>query len=229
MIKTELEKLKTNVDSILNSMEILKAKTDSDDQTLIELATDLPSVVKDSATRLKMEMYGSNVYDAISKDCEDSAISRLSALGDNLIPYLTGVLPDILAIKNTHDNWKDSFKNQNIPRDVSHNIIIRLLTTNMGDNLNILKLPILFAPDDFIVSVEDIRKVIEIRRENVTVSDTVTPKSEVADNTLYIAKMGLVRGIYCKSLVYSGAKMFVKCEGDNTPEVVLGKLGYFIN
>lgn len=229
MIKTELEKLKTNVDSILNSMENLKAKTDLDDQTLMGLATDLPRVVKDGATRLKMEEHGFEIHNAISKYCEDSAISRLSILGDNLIPYLTGVLPSILAIKNTHDNWKDSFKNQNIPRDVSHNIIIRLLTTNMGDNLNILKLPILFAPDDFIVSVENIRKVIEIRRENVTVSDTVTPKSEVADNTLYIAKMGLVRGIYCKSLVYSGAKMFVKCEGANTPEVVLGKLGYFIN
>lgn len=229
MIKTELEKLKTNVDSILNSMENLKAKTDSDDQILIELAFSLPSVVKDSATRPKMEVYGTNVYDAISKNCEDSVISRLSILGDNLIPYLTGVLPGILAIKNTYDNWKDSFRNQYIPRDVSHNIIIRLLTTKMENDMNIFQLPVLFAPDDFIVSVTDVRKVIEIRRENVTVSDTVTPKSEVADNTLYIAKMGLVRGIYCKSLVYSGAKMFVKCDGNNTPEAVLGKLGYFIN
>ena len=229
MIKTELEKLKTNVDSILNSMENLKAKTDSDDQTLMGLATDLPRVVKDSATRLKMEEHGFEIHNAISKYCEDSAISRLSILGDNLIPYLTGVLPGILAIKNTYDNWKDSFRNQYIPRDVSHNIIIRLLTTKMENDMNIFQLPVLFAPNDFIVSVTDVRKVIEIRRENVTVSDTVTPKSEVADNTLYIAKMGLVRGIYCKSLVYSGAKMFVKCEGDNTPEVVLGKLGYFIN
>ena len=228
MIKTELEKLKTNVDSILNSMENLKAKTDSDDQTLMGLSTDLPSVVKNSAIRTKMEEHGFEIYDAISKSCEYPTKLRLSILGDSLIPYLTGVLPDILAIKNTYDNWKDSFRNQSIPRDVSHNIIIRLLTTNMGDNLNILKLPILFAPDDFIVSVGNIRKVIEIRRENVTVSDTVTPKSEVADNTLYIAKMGLVRGIYCKSLVYSGAKMFVKCDGDNTPEVILGKLGNFI-
>lgn len=228
MIKTELEKLKTNVDSILNSMENLKAKTDSDDQTLMRLATDLPRVVKDSATRLKMEEHGFEIHNAISKYCEDSAISRLSALANNLIAYLTGVLPAMLTIENTHYNWKDSFKDQYIPKDVSHNILIRLLTTKMENNMNIFQLPVLFAPDDFIVSVEDIRKVIEIRRENVTVSDTVTPKSEVADNTLYIAKMGLVRGIYCKSLVYSGAKMFVKCDGDNTPEVILGKLGNFI-
>lgn len=233
MIKTELEKLKTNVDSILNSMENLKAKTDSDDQTLLVSLTNLPNAIKNSKTMNEMVVRGGDIYEAISKpsesESESSAISRLSTLANNLIPYLTCVIPPMLTIKDTYDNWNNSFKKHYIPKDVSHNIIIRLLTTEFEKDMNIFNLPVVFALDDSEVSVTDVRKVIEIRSRNVTVSDTVTSKSEIADNTLYIAKMGSVRGIYCKTCEYGGVKMFVNCDGDNTPEVILGKFGEFID
>nr|WP_297394868.1 hypothetical protein [uncultured Peptostreptococcus sp.] len=232
MIKTELEKLKTNVDSILNSMENLKAKTDSDDQTLSGLAFHLPSVIKNSKTRLEMEERGVDIHIAISKssesESESSVISRLSTLANNLIPYLTCVIPPVTTIIRTHDNWNNSFKKHYIPKDVSHNILIKLLTTKFEKDMNIFNLPVLRVPDDFFVKIENARKVIEIRSGNVTVSDTVTPNSEMADNTLYIATMGATRGICCKSLIYDKVKMFVKCD-DNTPEVILGKLGEFID
>ena len=228
MIKDELKKIKTNVDSISNSMENLKAKTDSDDLILFGLATDLPSVIKDSKKRVEMETFGANIYDALSLNSEMTIKSRLESLAGGLIPYLTGILPKVLEIKNTHYNWQDSFNNQYIPTDISHNILIRLLTTEIKGKKNIFGQRVGIAPTSGVVVIDNIRKVIEIHPNRVTVSDTVTPRNEVTNNTLYIANLGLLKVIYCKSLVYSNAEMFVVCEGDDTPEVALGKLGNFI-
>ena len=219
MIKTELEKLKTNVDSILNSMENLKAKTDSDDQTLIELATDLPSVVKDSATRPKIEVYGSNVYEAISKYCEDSAISRLSILGDNLIPYLTGVLPGILAIKNTHYNWQAGANLNRLSESdgLLTKVTIGLLTAYTGGSVNIFGHQLRYEK----VS-GDIKEVTKFTSNKVTLANSTTTYDSLKDHTIYVVS-GANTGIYCKSHTTgnNGIAVFVECN----PTDILTKIG----
>lgn len=219
MIKTELEKLKTNVDSILNSMENLKAKTDSDDQTLMGLATDLPGVVKDGATRLKMEEHGFEIHNAISKYCEDSAISRLSILGDNLIPYLTGVLPGILAIKNTHYNWQTAANLNSLSEfdGLLTKITIGLLTTRAGGSVNIFGHQLRYKK----VS-GDIKEVTKFTSNEVTLANSTTPYNNLKDYTIYVVN-GANTGIYCKSHTTgnNGNVVFVECN----PTDILTKIG----
>lgn len=219
MIKTELEKLKTNVDSILNSMENLKAKTDSDDQTLIVLATDLPGVVKDSATRLRMEEHGFEIHNAISKYCEDSAISRLSILGDNLIPYLTGVLPGILAIKNTHYNWQAGANLNRLSESdgLLTKVTIGLLTAYTGGSVNIFGHQLRYEK----VS-GDIKEVTKFTSNEVTLANSTTTYDSLKDYTIYVVS-GANTGIYCKSHTTgnNGNAVFVECN----PTDILTKIG----
>ena len=219
MIKTELEKLNTNVDSILNSMENLKAKTDLDDQTLMWLATDLPGVVKDSATRLKIEEHGFEIHNAISKYCEDSAISRLSILGDNLIPYLTGVLPGILAIKNTHYNWQAGANLNRLSESdgLLTKVTIGLLTARTGGSVNIFGHQLRYEK----VS-GDIKEVTKFTSGEVILANSTTPYNNLKDYTIYVVS-GENTGLYCRSHTTgnNGNAVFVECN----PTDILTKIG----
>lgn len=219
MIKTELGKLKTNVDSILNSMENLKAKTDSDDQTLMELATDLPSVVKDTATRSKMEEHGLEISDAISKYCKGSAISRLSVLGDNLIPYLTGVLPGILAIKNTHYRWQAGANLNSLSESdgLFTKVAIGLLTARTGGSVNIFGHHLRYEKLS-----GDIKEVTKFTSYDVTLANSTTTYDTLKDYTIYVVS-GANTGIYCKSYTIenNGVAVFVECN----PTDILTKIG----
>lgn len=219
MIKTELEKLKTNVDSILNSMENLKAKTDSDDQTLMRLATDLPRVVKDSATRLKMEEHGFEIHNAISKYCEDSAISRLSALANNLIAYLTGVLPAMLTIENTHYNWQAGANLNRLSESdgLLTKVAIGLLTARTGGSVNIFGHHLRYEK----VS-GDIKEVTKFTSNEVTLANSTTTYDSLKDYTIYVVS-GANTGIYCKSHTTgnNGNAVFAECN----PTDILTKIG----
>ena len=219
MIKTELEKLKTNVDSILNSMENLKAKTDSDDQILTGLATDLPEIFKDSATRLKMEDHGFEISSAISKYCEVSAISRLSILGDNLTPYLTGVLPGILAIKNTHYNWQAGANLNRLSESdgLLTKVAIGLLTARTDGSVNIFGHHLRYEK----VS-GDIKEVTKFTSYDVTLANSTTTYDTLKDYTIYVVS-GTNTGIYCKShtIRNNGNAVFVECN----PTDILTKIG----
>ena len=211
MIKTELEKLKTNVDSILNSIENLKTKTDSDDQMLMGLATDLPGIFKDSATRSKMENHGIEISDAISKYYEGSAISRLSILGDNLTPYLTGVLPGILAIKNTHHRWQAGANLNSLSESDG------LLTARTDGSVNIFGHHLRYEK----VS-GDIKEVTKFTGYDVTLANSTTTYDTLKDYTIYVVS-GANTGIYCKSHITqnNGNAVFVECN----PTDILTKIG----
>lgn len=219
MIKTELEKLKTNVDSILNSMENLKAKTDSDDQILMGLVTDLPSVIKNSKTRSEMEECGINICDAMNKQSEGSATFKLSTLANNLIPYLTGIIPPMVTIKDTHYRWQAGANLNSLSESdgLFTKVAIGLLTASTDGSVNIFGHHLRYEK----VS-GDIKEVTKFTSYDVTLANSTTTYDTLKDYTIYVVS-GANTGIYCKShtIGNNGNVVFVECN----PTDILTKIG----